>query len=948
MRSYEDLTRIQVNRLKQRAYYIPENPGAMVSLNGMWDFAFYARDFDEIPVSRGQIDVPSCWQCRGYEKPNYTNVIYPHPIDPPYVPNENPMGVYTREFTVEDTARRHYLVFEGVASCLELYVNGAYVGYSQGSHLQAEFDITDLVRAGGNRVTAKVRKWCSGSYLEDQDFFRMCGIFRDVYLLSRPQGHLTDIDIHTQGSEIRAAFEGEAQVSLYDGEGRLLETKTGTDGVVFAVESPVLWNAEKPYLYELVFTRAGEVIRQRVGFVTYGINERGAFTVNGVEVKLKGVNHHDTHPLNGYTMTEEEILRDLELMKELNINCIRTSHYPPSPKFLEFCDRLGFYVMLETDIETHGFNNRVPGGISYDTENNPVWIGNQPQWKEAYLERMERAYLRDRNHACIFAWSTGNESGFCENNREMIRWLRKTDPRRLIHCEDASRTADGYGDQNPDYYFWPDLFSRMYPDTKYVENYAKDAGRPRPFFLCEYAHAMGNGPGDIGDYWKVISRYPKLIGGCIWEWADHTVVVDGVPRYGGDFGELTSDGNFCSDGLVSHDRKFKAGTLNAKYVYQNVHFALAVDRIAVTNLFDFTNLGEYRLTVEVNVDGATVSWEEYKLPLAPKETGYLPVAIPESCALGAFAVCRMLDGEGREAAMTELPLPVPVKEEKPALTREKTVLRKEGRDFVLESGETLYVISGDTGELTRIVRGGKELLSGPMKLTVWRAPIDNERDIANKWGHPNIWEGENLDRIFNNIHAMTAGENKVTVEGVLAGVGRLPFLRYTLEFAAWDGGKLHIALRAKVREDCVWLPRMGMELTLPGEAGAFRYYGRGPMENYCDMRAHVTTGIFDSTAEGEYWPYIMPQEHGNHTGCKWLEVGGLRFDADGGFEINVSQYSAKALTQAGHWDELKKDGLTHVRVDYKDSGVGSAACGPKLMEQYRLSEKDIDFGFTIG
>lgn len=944
MRHYEDLQRIQENRLKQRAYYIPENAGAMVSLNGIWDFSFYNRDFDEAPAAAGSIDVPSCWQSRGYEKPVYTNVVYPYPVDPPYVPAENPMGVYERTFSVSDTTRRHYIVFEGVSSCVELYINGSYAGYSQGSHLQAEFDITDFVKPGENTVTAKVRKWCSGSYLEDQDCFRMSGIFRDVYLLSRPQGHIRDIDIRTEGNVIRIAMEGTAEVSLYDPETHLLDRKAGENTLEFTVENPILWNAEQPKLYTLVFENQGEVIRQAVGFVTYAINERSAFTVNGVEVKLKGVNHHDTHPVNGFAMTEEDLRLDLTRMKELNINCIRTSHYPPSPKFLELCDRMGFYVVLETDIETHGFTSRFTPGPGYDTEGNEAWIGNQAQWLPAYLERIQRAYHRDKNHACIFSWSTGNESGFCENNREMIGWLHDTDKRRLVHCEDATRNADGT--EKPDRR-WPDLHSEMYPSYESVAKYAANPEAKQTYFFCEYSHAMGNGPGDVKDYWEMIYGSPKLIGGCIWEWADHTVLVNGIPQYGGDFGELTDDGNFCADGLVTHDRKFKAGSLNAKYAYQNVRFRLEGDKIAVTNLFDFTCLGDYRLTVQVNVDGIAGETREYRLDLAPKQTGFLPVEMPESCVLGAFAVCRMYDGAGREVAMTELRLPAAVKGLAEAGS-EHTAITEDKHSFFLHTGDRVYTLSKDLGKLTSIRAGEKELLAGPMELTAWRAPIDNERDVASKWGHFNAWEGENLDRIFHNVRSVTREGNSVRVEAAAAGVGRMPFLRYTLEFTPRDGGQLHVALRGKVRENCMWLQRLGMEFTLPEPDSAFRYYGMGPGENYRDMNLHVTTGIFESTAGAEYWPYIMPQEHGNHTGCKWLELaGGLGFEADKAFEINVSRFSTQALTKAMHIDELQADGRTHVRVDYKDSGLGSHSCGPEMREKYRLSEKNIDFGFTI-
>ena len=943
MRHYENLQHLQENRLEQRAYYIPENEGAMTSLNGIWDFAFYHRDFDETCAASGPIDVPSCWQCRGYEKPYYTNVVYPYPVDPPYVPSENPMGVYTRTFSIADTTRRHYMVFEGVASCLELYINGTYAGYSQGSHLQAEFDITSLVKAGENTVTAKVRKWCSGSYLEDQDCFRMNGIFRDVYLLSRPQGHLRDIDIHVEGNCIRVDMQGKAEVCLYDPENRLLECKSGENTLKFTVENPVLWNAEQPRLYTLVFTYEGEVIRQEVGFVTYAINQHSAFTVNGVEVKLKGVNHHDTHPENGFSMTDEELLLDLTRMKELNINCVRTSHYPPSPRFLQYCDRMGFYVVLENDMEAHGFTMRVPGGCGYDVDNNPAWIGNQEAWLPAYLDRIRRTYHRDKNHACIFAWSIDNESGFCENNKEMIGWLHDTDSRRLVHCEDATRLADG---TEPADRRWPDLHSEMYASYGDLAKYLANPEAKQPFFFCEYSHAMGNGPGDVGDYWEMIYSSPKAIGGCIWEWADHTIVENGTPKYGGDFGELTDDGNFCADGLVTHERQFKAGTLNAKYAYQNVRFALEDGRIAVTNLFDFTPLDGFKLTVQVNVDGNKGTAKAYFLNLAPKQTGWLPLEMPESCTLGAYAVCRMYDSENREVAMTELALPVAMVsgEAAPALQARIT---EDAHSFRIHVGDREYTVCKHTGKLTGIRSGEKALLSAPMELTAWRAPVDNERDIAAKWGYYNNWESENLDRAFNNAYSVTRSGDSVVTEGSLAGVGRVPFLHYTLTYTPCADG-LHVALEGKVRQDCMWLQRLGMEFVLPEADSSFRYYGMGPYENYRDMNLHVTTGIYESTASAEYWPYIMPQEHGNHTRCKWLELeGGLRFAADTQFEINVSRFSTNELARASHIDALHPDGKTHVRVDYKDSGLGSHSCGPELLEKYRLAEKDIRFGFTV-
>ncbi len=953
IRKYENPEYLQEYRLPQRAYYIPENKGAYHSLNGIWQFEFYERDFDDAPVKMGTIDVPSCWQCRGYEKPYYSNVVYPFPVNPPYVPTENSMGVYSRSFEIGDLNKKYYIVFEGVSSCIELYINGRFSGYSQGSRLQAEFDISKYLKTGENIVCAKVRKWCSGSYLEDQDSFRYNGIFRDVYILERPNGHIKDIDIHTENNKIIVDFEGSAEIVLLDPEGIQIDNMKAENNAVFEVENPIRWNCEKPKLYELVFTYKEEVICISVGFVEYGIDHRGAFTVNGTEVKLKGINHHDTNPYNGFSMTDDEIVQDLKLMKELNINCIRTSHYPPHPRFLEHCNRMGFYVMLETDIETHGFIKRYPteDGDCYDClDGNPEWIGNLPEWKNAYVERMARAYHRDKNNPCIFSWSTGNESGHCENNYETIKWLRKTDTRRLIHCEDASRTALGWesrGPQEPTYYDRPDLYSRMYVECAEMEEYAKDETKPLPFFHCEYSHAMGNGPGDVKDYWDIMYKYPKLIGGCIWEWADHTYVEDDVPKYGGDFGELTSDYNFCVDGLVTYDRRFKAGSLNTKYVYQNVLFEYIDGKLKVTNLYDFTNLNEFTLEIQIKVDGEIINQKDMCISLKPKEKTEIQVNIPEICKMGAFLVCRLLDYNGADVAMTEIDLNVKRQEYLPKSNDDIDILETE-HTFVIKSAERIYEISKEFGTIISIKDNGNELLSKPLKITAWRAPIDNERIFVNKWGHPNVWQGENLDRIFDRIYSIDCVGNTVISKGCIAGVGRVPFANYETTYEFFNDGNVKISLNCEIRENCIWLPRLGFEFAIPYTDGAFKYFGRGPMENYCDMHYHTTTDWYESNVDNEYFPYIMPQEHGNHGNCRSLKLSnGLEFITNQMFEINISKYSSMDLTNAKHIDELVKNDMVHIRIDYKDSGVGSASCGPLLLEKYRLADKDIKFEFYL-
>lgn len=946
MRFYEDLKHISENRMPQRSYYIPENDDGYMILNGEWNFKYYDADFkeEENIENWDKIPVPSCWQLYGYEHPNYTNLNYPYPIDPPYTPVENPMGIYMREFEIQDTDKCSYIVFEGVSSNIELYINDKYVGYSHGSHLQAEFDISDYVVKGKNKILAKVRKWCSGSYLEDQDFFRFNGIFRDVYILSRPKGHIRDINILTESNTIKINFEGSAKVSLYDKDEKL-QSCEANNHTEFTVEKPVMWNAEKPYLYKIVFEYCGEIITQKIGFVEYGLNEENAFLVNGVPVKLKGVNHHDTHPKNGWCMTDEELMYDLKQMKKLNINTIRTSHYPPTPKFLNMCDEMGFYVMLETDLETHGFVNRKPGTAGYDMVEFPdEWIGNSAEWLDAYMERMERAYNRDKNHTCIFSWSTGNESGHCENHYEMIKYLKKVDKRRLVHCEDASRSSENH----PEFRDRPDMFSAMYHDVAGIIRYAENPENKLPYFLCEYAHAMGNGPGDVYDYWEAIYKYPNLIGGCIWEWADHTVLVDGVPKYGGDFNEMTHDGNFCADGLVFHDRSFKAGSLNAKAAYQYMKCELDGEKIKVTNLYDFTNLNEYTFKYECVRDGEIFETKAMTLDVEPKEFALVEYTGVKSCKLGAFVNCYLYDKFGYEVAATQLEMSAECTPD--IKVGAKAHIDETADDFVISGNGFTYKLSKHYGAITSMVRNGKELLEDRVRLTVMRAPTDNERVVKNKWyKSTNCWEAEGFDRMFDKCYSCICKDNVITVDGALSAISRMAFFRYKTEYSFYDDGTVKVNLCGDVRDDCIWLPRLGFEIRTLYDNDKFTYFGRGDGENYRDMKYHTKVGYYESSADNEYVNYIVPQEHGNHIETKVLKMrDGLEFLSKTSFEFNVSHYGAMGLMKAMHIDELKKEKSTIIRIDYKDSGIGSGSCGPQLEEKYQLNEKKIEnFEFFI-
>jgi beta-galactosidase len=935
MRHYENPERTSENRCPARSWYIPGGVSRQHMLNGDWQFAYFQRDIDvpETVTQWDTIPVPSCWQLHGYENPNYSNINYPYPCDPPYVPDDNPCGIYQRSFELDKWGRT-YFVFEGVSSCAYLYINGHYVGFTQGSHLLAEFDITDFVNQGHNTVQVKVLKWCCGSYLEDQDFFRYNGIFRDVYLLQRPEGHITDVQMIPDDQHISLTLDGEAEVRIFDGDTLLTQQKM-VDYFDFAPAQPVLWNAEKPHLYTVKLERAGEIITLRAGLRKIEVGPDYAILVNGVPVKFHGVNHHDTSPNRGWCQSEAELRRDLELMKSLNINCVRTSHYPPTPVFLQLCDELGLYVVCETDIETHGFLRRLPNvPYRYDVESN-AWPCTKAEWKHEFLDRMQRMVEHFKNHPSIFMWSSGNESGHGCNQVAMLRWTKQRDPSRLVHAEDASRKGQIHN---------ADVFSMMYSSLQEVERFALCDDINMPVFLCEYSHAMGNGPGDVWDYNALFDRYPKLTGGCIWEWADHVVNVNGVQRYGGDFpGEQTHDGNFCCDGLVFSDRSLKAGSLEAKAAYQPIRTSYEDGVLTVYNRLDFTNLEEYEFRYTIEADGEVVAREELWLHAAPHTSVCVEVPYERSTAQFGVFLNAELWKDGVLWAHTQHPLPFDtVQTEETALLE----LTETDRDIIAQGQQFLYTFSKHYGAFTSMLIDGREQLADKPILTAFRAPTDNDRDTRFMWQQLDEWRGENLDKSSVKIYRCFVEEGCIVVEGALAGISRAPLMKFTQRVSVYADGTVKTQLQGNIRKDAFWLPRMGYEFSLPGEMGHFAYYANGPYESYRDLCHAGRIGLFESTAEKEYVHYVRPQEHGNHTSARWLRIGDLEFAA-ADMEVCVSQYSTAALTKAEHTDELVSDGKIHLRIDYKVSGIGSNSCGPELEKMYRLDEKEIAFCFTM-
>ena len=941
MRFYEDPMKTSENRLSPRSYYIPGGISKYILLNGKWRFKYFddernssgeIKDFDEVSV-------PSCWQNTGYENPNYSNLRYPFPYDPPYVPDKNPCAVYERDFDLEDISGKAYFIAEGISSMGEIYVNGDYIGFTQGSHLPAEFDITKSVNLGKNTIKIKVYKWCCGSYLEDQDQFRCNGIFRDCAIILRPLDHIFDPSVRTENGKIIVDAEKEAEISVFDGEGNKIFECRGEKAEI-NVESPVFWNAEKPYRYKVLLKRNGEEITLYTTFRTIEISSDKELLINGVSVKLRGVNHHDTSALNGWAQSNEELLKDLKLMKQLNINCIRTSHYPPTPYFIEKCEEMGFYVILETDIESHGTIERLPNTpYDFDVEDS-AWLCTKPEWEKEHVERMKRAVSYYKNFGCIIMWSTGNESGHGANHEKMIEYLRSLKDGRLIHCEDASRRASV--ENNYKIAERADVFSWMYPSIDGIKKQLENKELNLPIFFCEYAHAMGNGPGGVVDYNDLIDENPKLIGGCIWEWADHTALKNGVPCYGGDFdGELTNDGNFCCDGMVFYDRTLKAGSLEVKAAYQPMKAQFDGKALKIRNRLDFTDLNEYDLLLNISADGKTVSEKTIKISAKPHETVSLTPEIPVlKVTLGAFLTVSLIK-DGYEYAHSQFELNCEKEKEN---STEKPAKAEELDDKIIFSGDNFkYEFSKCYGNFTDIEINGEKQICAIPEFTAIRAYTDNERHFEKLWYN---W-GESLEEQFTKIYSTEFKNGVISVSGSLAGVSRIPYLRFILKITVNERGRINYNFSADIRESAPWLQRFGMELRLPKESNEFSYFAYGPIESYCDLKEGAKIGLYESTAQKEYVNYIKPQEHGNHFDCRELKIGKMKIGSENSFEINVSEFSVHNLIKAKHINELEKDGFIHLRIDYRDSGIGSASCGPKLPDRYMLNEKKFDFNFYI-
>ena len=1002
-RYYENLSVLHENTMPARAYYIPasrrmdnlvehrEESDRMQLLNGTWKFqyfnsiydiqdSFFEKNYDT--ENFDEIQVPSVWQMAGYDTHQYTNIRYPFPFDPPYVPQDIPCGAYvhTFEYSRDENAPKSFLNFEGVDSCFYVWINGSYIGYSQVSHMTSEFDVTDVLQDGTNTVAVLVMKWCDGSYLEDQDKFRMSGIFRDVYILKRPKQAISDYHIKTRIEDMLAKVEIEmkfysplnVKISIEDRNGAVVAlgsiAEEGT--AVLEIASPELWNTENPYLYKLILETENEVIVDHIALRKIEIKDQVIY-LNGQKIKFRGVNRHDSDPVTGFTINPEQITTDLTLMKQHNFNAIRSSHYPNAPFFYEMCDKYGFMVIDEADIEAHG-----PFMIyrKEDTDYNRFkrWnekIADDPVWEEAIVDRVKLMVERDKNRFCIVMWSMGNESAYGCNFEKALEWTKNFDPDRITQYESARyRNYDETYD-----YSNLDVYSRMYPALSEIQEYLDKDGS-KPFLLVEYCHSMGNGPGDFEDYFQMIQDNDKMCGGFVWEWCDHAIAHGTAENgktiyaYGGDHGEEIHDGNFCMDGLVYPDRTVHTGLLEYKNVYRPAR-VISYDKesgeLVLHNYMDFDDLKDYvKISYELTQDGLVIS--KGILPefsVAPHGEGKtnLKINVPENgkCYLKLIYHLKkelpLLDEdhilgfdeievskEDTKCKLAEKWIPKTVVDSELQVNENDTQIHIKGREFA-------YTIDKRTALFTEMKFAGREYLNHPMELNIWRAPTDNDMYIKSEW------KKAHYDKAYTRAYTTEVVQGKhgvkITSHASVVAETVQKILDVTITWKIEAAGKIDADIAVTKDDEFPDLPRFGVRMFLDKKLSAARYFGMGPQESYCDKHQAASHGLYQANVDDLHEDYIRPQENGSHYDCEYVELNNSRYgivaSAEKAFSFNASYYTQEELEKKTHNYELTESDSVVFCVDYALNGIGSNSCGPVVLDQYRFDDVLFRFQFTL-
>ena len=1002
-RYYENLNVLHENTMPARAYYIPaskrmdnlvehrEESDRMQLLNGTWKFqyftsiynikdSFFEKNYDTEYFD--EIQVPSVWQMAGYDTHQYTNIRYPFPFDPPYVPQDIPCGAYVHnfEYSRDEKASKAFLNFEGVDSCFYVWINGSYVGYSQVSHMTSEFDVTDVLQDGTNTVAVLVMKWCDGSYLEDQDKFRMSGIFRDVYILKRPKQAISDYHIKTRIEDMLAKVEIEmkfysplnVKISIEDRNGAVVAlgsiAEEGT--AVLEIASPELWNTENPYLYKLILETENEVIVDHIALRKIEIKDQVIY-LNGQKIKFRGVNRHDSDPVTGFTINTEQITTDLTLMKQHNFNAIRSSHYPNAPFFYEMCDKYGFMVIDEADIEAHG-----PFMIyrKEDTDYNRFkrWnekIADDPVWEEAIVDRVKLMVERDKNRFCIVMWSMGNESAYGCNFEKALEWTKNFDPDRITQYESARyRNYDETYD-----YSNLDVYSRMYPALSEIQEYLDKDGS-KPFLLVEYCHSMGNGPGDFEDYFQMIQDNDKMCGGFVWEWCDHAIAHGTAENgktiyaYGGDHGEEIHDGNFCMDGLVYPDRTVHTGLLEYKNVYRPVR-VVSYDKesgeLVLHNYMDFDDLKDYvKISYELTQDGLVISkgiLSEFSVASHGEGKTNLKISVPENgkCYLKLIYYLKkemplleenhILGFDEIEVSQKDAKCQLAEKWLEKTATDSELQVNEDDTQIHIKGREFAYTIDRRTALFTEMKFAGREYLNHPMELNIWRAPTDNDMYIKAEW------KKAHYDKAYTRAYTteVVQGKHGVKIVSHASVVAETvqKILDVTITWKIDASGKIDADIEATKDGEFPDLPRFGVRMFLDKKLSDARYFGMGPQESYRDKHQAASHGLYRANVRDLHEDYIRPQENGSHYDCGYVELNNSRYGmaafSESTFSFNASYYTQEELEKKTHNYELAESDSVVLCVDYALNGIGSNSCGPVVLDQYRFNDVLFRFQFTL-
>ena len=1001
---HKSLEHLHVGCEKPTAYFIPftnesaaregnrANSARFYSLCGEWSFRYYAsvndiEDFtaeDYTAAGSDKLTVPKSWQYelgRGYDVPHYTNVNYPFVVDPPHVPDDNPCGLYERSFYVDKDAiasKNIHMIFEGVDSCFYLFINKKFVAYSQVSHMTSDIVVDDYLVEGENTVQVLVLKWCDGSYLEDQDKIRSSGIIREVYLLYRDPVHVKDIFIKTElddsfeSGKIKAELELSGKTSveytLYCPCGKMIASGKTDGNIEIDIENAVLWSDETPALYDLVFKLGDEYICQKVGMRRFEIKGKVLY-VNGKKVKGKGVNRHDSHPELGSSTPVEHMLRDLYILKANNVNMIRTSHYPNDPRLPELCDKLGFYLCDETDIETHGMC--VFG--KWDA------FSDSDDWAESYLDRIQRMLERDKNRASVLMWSVGNESGTGINHKRMYDYVHSRIPDAIVHSEDITRRrkplliSDKKEEREAYDCEWIDIESRMYPaPAECVDLYAKNKYVKKPFFLCEYSHAMGNGPGDLEEYWQAIYANDGFFGGCVWEMIDHSVNVGTLAEpkfiYGGDLGTRPHDSNFCVDGLVYPDRRLHSGMIEYKQVLRPcrmTEFDQKSATVRLRNMLYFRTLAHLDLVWSLEKNGKTVKQGRIAgLNIRPQQSRSYTLPV-DLCELDGFCTLNLSFRSneatewaeiGYEVGFEQVELESAAMVASPEVTAVNKALEvaQDAKLITVADGDKTYTVDKIHGLICSINNSGKELLTTAITPNIWRAPTDNDRNLKNQW----FDKGYDFMSIkCYSCELVSADENEALVKASLSmGTPRLePLLKIQVSYRFARGEGVELGFEVEVKQDMPMLPRFGVEFRMPEDCEYLKYFGKGPYESYIDKHHASKLGVYSSSVTDHFELYVRPQENMAHVDSRWMSVanvaghGLLATNTENAesFSFNCSHYTPEMLTKTAHDFELEPLEDTVVNIDYRHNGIGSNSCGPWLADMWQFKEKSFAFSFRL-